>query len=38
MLLMPNAKYMYKIQMAYATYAKIQNTNDLFKKKVRKYK
>ena len=30
---MPN-----KIQMAYAAYAKIQNTNDFFKEKVRKYK
>ena len=27
-----------KIQMAYAAYAKIRNTNDFFKKKVRKYK
>ena len=27
-----------KIQMAYAAYAKIQNTNDFFKEKVRKYK
>ena len=34
MLLMPNAK----IQMAYAAYAKIQNTNDFFQEKVRKYK
>ena len=27
-----------KIHMAYAAYAKIQNTNDLFEEKVRKYK
>ena len=27
-----------KIHMAYAAYAKIQNTNDFFKEKVRKYK
>ena len=27
-----------KIQMAYAAYAKIQNTNDFFKEKVRKEK
>ena len=27
-----------KIQMAYAAYAKIQNTNDFFKEKVRKHK
>ena len=26
-----------KIQIAYAAYAKIQNTNDFFKEKVRKY-
>ena len=27
-----------KIHMAYAAYAKIQNTNNFFKQKVRKYK
>ena len=27
-----------KIQMAYAAYAKIQNTNDFFKEKACKYK